>query len=177
MDFSDQDRVAAFDTLFTTNQIQKLKIFMSFLDDRWQKHLAVYIKYLELQFTIAYSKRYPFRLTDGCEKDDTGNFQALIMALIPYSNENDRRQLEQFSGMIQTMEMFQQLAPMMEMMKNIMPDMADNAGMFGSLGSLLGGTYGMGGDNQDSNMIMNMLMGMMTPEQMKMYEMFDDEND
>ena len=175
MDFSDQDRVAAFDTLFTTNQIQKLKVFMSFLDERWQKHLAIYIKYLELQYTIACSRRSSFRY-DGCEKNDTGNFQSLILALKPYSAEKDRKLLEQFSGMIQTMEMFKQLAPMMDLMKNIMPDMADNEGMFGNIGNLLGGLGNMGDSNGGDDMIMNMLMGMMTPEQKKMYEMFDDES-
>jgi hypothetical protein len=185
MDFSDQDRVAAFDTLFTTNQIQKLKIFLSFLDDRWQKHMAVYIKYLELQYTLAYSRRYPYRLSDGKEKDDTGNFQALIMALIPYSDEKDRKQLEQFGGVIQTMEMFQQMAPMMELMKNMMPaDMTDGAGMFGTLSSLFGNMAGgqnSGNENSEAStgddMLTNMLKGMMTAEQREMYEMFSEDED
>ena len=175
MDFSERDRVFAFDTLFTTNQIQKLKVFMSFLDHKWQKHLAIYIKYLELQYTISLSKRHSFHINDGCEKDNSGDFQALITALIPYSDEKDRKILEQFAGMIRTMEMFQQLAPMMDMMKQIMPDMADNNGMFGNLGNLFGGLGNMGGNNGGEDMIMNMLMGMMTPEQMKMYEMFNEE--
>jgi len=175
MDFSERDRVAAFDTLFTTNQIQKLKVFMSFLDERWQKHLAVYIKYQELQYTISCSKSQSFRLNDGCEKDSSGDFQALIKALIPYSEEKDRKLLEQFSGMFQTMEMFKQLAPMMDLMKNVMPDMADGGGMFGNIGNLFGGLGNMGAGNGGEDVIMNMLMGMMTPEQRKMYEMFDED--
>jgi hypothetical protein len=180
MDFSDQDRVAAFDTLFTTNQIQKLKIFLSFLEDRWQKHLAVYIKYLELQYAIAYSRRYPHRLHDGREKDDTGNFQAMVMALIPYSDEKDRKQLEQFNGIIQTMEMFQQMGPMIELMKNMMPsDVSDGAGMFGALGNIFGG---MGNSENseagaDDDMLTNMLKCMMTEEQKAMYEMFNNDDD
>ncbi|MCL2052751.1 MAG: hypothetical protein FWG91_13650 [Lachnospiraceae bacterium] len=175
MDFSDQNRVAAFDTLFTTNQIQRLKVFMSFLDEKWQKHLAVYIKYLELQYTIAFSRRGSFCFHDGCEKENNGDFQSLIKAIMPYSQEKDRKMFEQFSGMLKTMEMFKQLAPMMEMMKNIMPDMADGEGMFGNISSLLGGLSHMGGDSGPDDMMMNMLMGMMTPEQIKMYEMFSDD--
>ncbi|MCL2253507.1 MAG: hypothetical protein FWC09_03610 [Lachnospiraceae bacterium] len=183
MDYSIQDKVAAFDTLFTTNQIQKLKILMSFLDDRWQKHLAVYIKYLELQYTISYSKRYPFRLQNGQEKDDTGNFHSLVMALIPYSDESDKKRLEQFSGMIQAMEMWKQLAPMMELMNGAMPDM-EGGGMFGALGNIFGGMGMSGGTDENSektsgadDMLMNMLMGMMTPEQKEMYENFNNLDD
>jgi hypothetical protein len=143
---------------------------MSFLEEQWQKHLAVYIKYLELQYTIAFSRRNSFRFHEGCEKENTGDFQSLIMALVPYSEEKDRKMLEQFSGMMQTMEMFKQLAPMMDLMKNIMPDMADNAGMFGNISNLFGGLGNMGGSDDGGDMMMNMLMGMMSPEQMTMYE-------
>lgn len=175
MDHSVQDKVAVFDTLFTTNQIRKLKVLISFVDHRWQRHLAVYIKYLELQYVLSNSRHFPFRLKYGHDKDEKGDFQSLITALIPYSNERDRKQLEQFAGMFQTMEMFQQLAPMMDLMKNIMPDMADSGGMMGALSSMFG-NMNAGGKNQDSagneDMMMNMLMGMMTAEQKEMYEKF-----
>ena len=177
MDFSDKDIVAAFDTLFTTNQIQKLKVFMSFLDNRWQKHLAVYIKYLELQHTISFCKKHHSNFYDGCQHEKNGDFSSLISALIPYSDDKDRKLLEQFAGMIKTMEMFKQLAPMMDMMKSVMPDMGENGGMFGNISNLLGGLGSMGSGNDSDDMMMNMLMGMMTPEQIKMYEMFNNERD
>ena len=55
----DQDKVTTFDTLFTNNQIQKLKILMTYLDRSMQKNMAIYIKYLELQYTMEFFRRFP----------------------------------------------------------------------------------------------------------------------
>ena len=54
-----QDKVAAFDTLFTNNHIQMLKILVPYFDSTIQKNLAIYIKYLEFQYTLDLLKKYP----------------------------------------------------------------------------------------------------------------------
>ena len=46
--------VMAFDALYTTNQIQKFKVLLPYIEPSMQKHLAVYIKYMELQYTMRY---------------------------------------------------------------------------------------------------------------------------
>ena len=43
--------VMAFDALYTNNQIQKLKVLLPYIDPAMQKNMAVYIKYMELQYT------------------------------------------------------------------------------------------------------------------------------
>lgn len=46
------DKVTAFDALFTNNQIQKLKVLISYVDSPMQQQLAIYIKFLELKYTM-----------------------------------------------------------------------------------------------------------------------------
>ena len=56
MDTTDQNKVAAFDTLFSNNHIQMLKIILPYMDNQTQKSMAVYIKFLELNYTIDFYK-------------------------------------------------------------------------------------------------------------------------
>ena len=53
------DKVTAFDALFTNNQIQKLKILLSYVDSPMQRQLAIYIKFLELKYTMELFQRSP----------------------------------------------------------------------------------------------------------------------
>ena len=61
----DASNVMAFDALYTTNQIQKLKVLLPYIEPSMQKHLAVYIKYMELQYTIQFTKKHTATLC-GC---------------------------------------------------------------------------------------------------------------
>ena len=49
--------IAAFDSLFTTNRIQILKILLPRLAPEHQSGFAVYIKLLELQYTLSFLHR------------------------------------------------------------------------------------------------------------------------
>lgn len=160
MEFTDNDRVLAFDTLFTTNQIQKLKIVMPFLDNQMQKYLAIYIKYMELQYTISFFKKRPYKLCGCYEQESPSDLKSLCNALLPYAAEKEKKQIEQFMGIFQAMDMYKEFSQTFEMMKDFMPDMGD----------LTGGNSEGGGD------MMNMLMSMLNPEQMQMFEMFGGNN-
>ena len=52
MEKQEQDSIQAFDTLYTTNQIQILKILLPYCAPDIQRNLAVMIRFLELQYTI-----------------------------------------------------------------------------------------------------------------------------
>ena len=58
MDEKERDNVAVFDTLFTNNQIQIMKILLPCFDRPMQKYLAIYIKYQELQYTLSYFRNH-----------------------------------------------------------------------------------------------------------------------
>ena len=54
MNVCENEAVIAFDTLYTQNHIQILKILLPYFDPYGQSHLAVWIKYLELRYTLEY---------------------------------------------------------------------------------------------------------------------------
>jgi hypothetical protein len=120
----DADSVTAFDALYTTNQIQKMKVMLPYIEPSLQKHLAIYIKYMELQYTIKYTKEHPFRIcSQNTQPPDLGK---LCKELSLYSSPEEVRQLKQLENMMQTFQTVQEISQTFETMKEIFPDMADN---------------------------------------------------
>lgn len=165
MDFDGRDKVIAFDTLFCTNHIQMLKIMLPYMDNSIQKTLAVYIKLLELNYTISFYHKNPGSLCGCIQQKSSPDFKELCTELLPYCSEKEKKQLEQMRSLFQGMEMYQEMARTMELMKEFMPD-ADLFSAFGSEGQKSDNTAAGGFD------MMSMLMNMLTPEQKEMFEMF-----
>ena len=169
--------VMAFDALYTTNQIQKLKVLLPYIEPSMQKNMAVYIKYMELQYTMRYVRRHPFQIS-GCsirdEQKQKPDLQSLCLQLGLYSSPEEIRQLEQFRNMLQTMETFQEMSQTISALQEIFPDMSASSPFSGSSSEESDaepGTFGTG-----SFSMMDMLMNMLTPEQKEMFEMFQQQN-
>ncbi len=126
MEHKEQDRVLAFDTLFSNNQIRMLKVVMPFLAPAMQQHLAVYIKYMELQYTLSYFRRYQFPPFSG--SFDTHN---LFGDILPYCSPEDKGKIKQMENLFSTMENYRNMLEMMSMMKEMFPDGGMPGGMFG----------------------------------------------
>lgn len=165
----DATNVMAFDALYTNNQIQKMKVLLPYVNPDMQNHLAVYIKFLELQYTISYGKKHPFQIhscsLDNREKPD---LQELCRQLCRYSTPEEIKQLEQLQNILQTMETFQEMSQTIAIMKDIFPDMNLSPEPEGS--STQSDSASSFGNNGFS--MMDMLMNILTPEQKEMYEMF-----
>ena len=58
------EAIIAFDTLYTTNHMQMLKLLSPYLDMENQHRLAIYIKWQELQYTLNFMSNR----TDSCHK-------------------------------------------------------------------------------------------------------------
>lgn len=160
METNDHSKVAAFDTLFSSNHIQMLKIMLPYMDNQTQKSLAVYIKFLELNYTIEYYKKNPYPLCGCMEKESTPDVKKLCTELLPYCTESERKQIEQIRSLLQGMEMYKEMSKTMELMKDFMPDTAfSDEGAPGA-----GGAPGFD--------MMSMLMNMLTPEQKQMFDLF-----
>lgn len=176
----DASSVMAFDALYTTNQIQKLKVLLPYIEPSMQKHLAVYIKYMELQYTMNFIKRHDSTLC-GCElsQPDKPDLRKLCRELCLYSTPEEIRQLEQIQNIIQTMETMQEMSQTMSAMQEIFPDMNMDSLFAGPLS----GTEKTGDNTEGSEQssaagspMMDMLMQMLSPEQREMYEMFQKQN-
>ncbi len=172
----DASNVMTFDALYTTNQMQKLKVLLPYLEPSMQKHLAVYIKYMELQYTMNYVKRHTVTLCGcGLSEPEKPDIKELCRQLRRYSTPEEIRQLEQIENVLQTMKTVQEMTQTMNTMKEIFPDM--------NMDSLLNPSLSGAGqptnpeDSPESQTasgppVMDMLMNMLTPEQREMYEMF-----
>lgn len=162
--------VMAFDALYTTNQIQKLKVLLPYIEPSMQKHLAVYIKYMELQYTLNHVRRHPFQIS-GCSisSGEKPDLRSLCRQLCLYSSPEEIRQLEQMQNMLQTMETMQEMSQTMSALQEIFPDLSA-APPFGS--DSASSDEGDAGAQAGQFSMMDMLMNMLTPEQKAMYEMF-----
>ncbi len=167
--------VMAFDALYTTNQIQKLKVLLPYIEPSMQKNLAVYIKYMELQYTMRYVRRHPIKIS-GCSisTDQKPDLQSLCRQLSLYSTPEEIKQLDQLCNMLQTMETVQEMSQTISALQEIFPDMSA-ASSFGD--AVPGEDNAESGDTGNSSFsMMDMLMNMLTPEQKEMYEMFRQNN-
>lgn len=167
MEPKEQDKVIAFDTLFSNNHIAMLKIMLPYMDNQAQKSLAVYIKFLELNYTLDFYKKHPYPVCGCVEKEASPDLPRLCLELLPYCTEAEKKQLEQIRSIFQSMEMYREMSKTMELMKDFMPDMGNFSDMF--TGAASPGRESGGPD------IINMLMNMMTPEQKEMFNLFGGE--
>ncbi|MDE6212464.1 MAG: hypothetical protein K2M70_03185 [Lachnospiraceae bacterium] len=173
----DASNVMTFDALYTTNQIQKLKVLLPYIEPSMQKHLTIYIKYMEFQYTLNYVKKHPFTLS-GCSlsQPPKPDLRKLCKELCLYSTPEEIRQLEQMQNILQTMETVQEMSQTMNAMQEIFPDLSmDGMTGFPDLG--FSPTDGNETSSQASassaSPVLSMMMNMLTPEQREMYEMFE----
>ena len=126
MDEKEQDNVAAFDMLFTTNQIQIMKTLLPCFDRSMQKYLAIYIKYQELQYTISYFETHSHCLFDSARQQEQ-DIRKVLPALMPYCSEAQKKMLQQFEQLMSSMENLRGMMEMMEMVQ-AMSDSAPDGG-------------------------------------------------
>ena len=140
MEQKDTSQISAFDTLFSNNHIQMLKVLLPYMDNQFQKYLAIYIKFQELQVALNFVRKHPYPLC-GCmiRPDDTDPAQ-VVKRLLPLCTKEEKEQLNQILKVLHTMEL----------MKDFMPE----------------------GDSSSPSSMTDMLMGMLTPEQKQMFDLF-----
>lgn len=120
--------VMAFDSRFTTNKIQMLKVLIAWLPPSQQGMFAVYIKFLELQHTLTLL-RHPGTLfmngrhlsADFFSGDNTDTID-LLDELLPYSSQAERCKIENMKNMLQNMGRMKEVMEMAEIMKEMFPE-------------------------------------------------------
>lgn len=156
------DAIAAFDSLFTTNRIQMLKVLLPRLSPEAQGNFAVYIKFLELQYTVAFLQKHPSISLTGPGKQLVGNlFQGdntdtieLLDELLPFSGPEERTKIQGMRNMLQNMGKMQEMMEMMQMLQEMFPE----------------GINGIGGMNADNPM--EMFSGMAGSDMASIFQMF-----
>lgn len=186
MDSKDHNKVIAFDTLFSTNHIQMLKIMLPYMDNQMQKSMAIYIKFLEFNYTMEFYKKHPYPVCGCMEKEASPNLYQMCTELLPYCTENEKKQIEQIRNIFKSMEMYQEMTKTMEMMKDFMPDM-DMSNLLQGFGDFMNpADTSVTDDEQETSKessssedngssgsfdMTQMLMNMLSPEQKEMFEL------
>lgn len=119
---NDQAKIIAFDTIFTTNHIQILKILLTYVEPSGQKHLAVYIKLLELQYTLSFFKLHPASSLPEFPHEKTFNASKLCDEIFPLCSRSEQGHLKQMKEMYQNIENLQEMMQMMQMMREMFPE-------------------------------------------------------
>ena len=175
MEKHDKDFLQAFDALYTTNQIQIMKILLPYCNPDSRRGLAVMIKFMEFDYTLRFTRAHPetfrdealpFSLSDICDK------------IKNYCSPQVRSMLEQFQSIQNAMQMYEEMKQYMDLFQGMSTNDADgvkdaadgkdSAKEPGQSGEKAGNSpFPAGGMNP-----MDMLMGMLSPEQQSMFQMF-----
>lgn len=157
MEDKSSDKILAFDTLFTTNSIQMLKVLITYLAPSVQKNFAVYIKLMELQYTISFFQMHPNAFVCGLPQEKTFGAAKLCDELLPLCESSQKDKINQFKNLFQTFENMQEMMEMLQMMKDLFPE-----GINDSNGGtdFLSGLTGMSGMPDFSGIDLSQIMGM-----------------
>lgn len=132
MDDNRIDKAAAFDTLFTNNRIQILKTLAYYMDPHLLKGLAVYIKFQELQYTLALFRKHPETALHSQPLPSEGGRLAgeLCSDLMPLCDETQKASLRQISQMLDNITNVQEMMEMAKSMQDLFPEgFPDPSGM------------------------------------------------
>lgn len=83
MEETGNDAVLLFDTLYTTNHIQMLKVLLPYIEAEQRNKIALLIKFQELQYTLHYTKNHTISLLASEEKKTIN--QTLLKCCPPFS--------------------------------------------------------------------------------------------
>lgn len=127
------EQIYAFDSLYTTNHIQMLKILLPCLPPPLQKNLALYIKFLELRYTISFLNAHPYVLS-GCGFDKKYKEQEIPLDdLLPYLTPGEAENFRQLQKSMDMMKQFSKMQKNMEALKGILPEGMDFETLFGQM--------------------------------------------
>ena len=127
------EQIYAFDSLYTTNHIQMLKILLPCLNPPLQKNLALYIKFLELRYTISFLSTHPYVIS-GCGFDKEHREQEIpINDLLPYLTPQEAENFKQLQKSMDMMKQFSAMQKNMEALKGILPEGMDFESLFGQM--------------------------------------------
>ncbi len=158
-----------FDELVTPPTLQMLKLFLPFTPASNQRFLGIFVKFLELNETISFFQKPKFDLhTQAFGDNPAPSPLEMLTELKPYLPSQENEMIENLLNMMNMMEMVQMFQESAQGQEN-----ADGNASEGSNtgGNNMGGFGNMfsGGLNP-----MDMMMGMLTPDQQNMFQMYNE---
>ncbi len=154
------EKIASFDCTYTSNHIRMLKILLYYIPKNFKKHLAFYIKFLELQQVLsAPSVKSPSLFmqqafhseqseTSFEETDPYNRISAMIEELLPFCTVSESEKFRSIGQFVSSFEQIKNMMEMFEMMKDMKDMFGDGEGGFdpdmfsGMMNGMMGGMDG-----------------------------------
>lgn len=117
-----QDKISAFDALFTNNHIQMLKILLAYVNPALLQNMAIYIKLSELRYTlhlfqsVSPENKITFPVKEAFDTDK------LCHEFLPLCTEQEKKRLLHMKQIMDQLKNMQDMMEMMEMMKVLFPN-------------------------------------------------------
>lgn len=126
MEQNENKAVVTFDTLYTSNHIQILKILLPYFDVKSRKNLAIMIKFMELCYTMEYFNRHT-ALLDAASCDDQScarqpDIIEIFEQIKNFCTPSERAMFDQLANMKRSMEMYEEMMGMMQLFNQFAPD-------------------------------------------------------
>lgn len=113
------DKIQAFDALYTNNHIQICKLLLPYLEPAVQRQLAVLIKYMELEYTLACLHAHPC----CCQKkEDFSDSDTVCQEILPFCSPSEKKQLQKILEITDTMKNAREMMETVSMMKELFPE-------------------------------------------------------
>ena len=112
MEKLEPDSIQAFDALYTTNQIQVLKLLLPFCSPQTQRSLAILIRLLELNYTIGFVRSHPKAFH---APSDSLSFPDLCVKIRGFCPPQLQAMLDQLMSFQNAMQMYEQIKPLLEL--------------------------------------------------------------
>ena len=113
------DKILAFDSIYTNNHIQMYKLLLPYFEPEMQKKMAIYIKFMEFQYTLSYFKNHPY----ACQpRQPMPDADVLCKELSPYCNREEKQKLDRFARYSSSVKNAQEMMEMAAMMKDMFPE-------------------------------------------------------
>lgn len=116
-----------FDTLFSSSNLQMLKVLFPLLPPENRGFMAILIRVLELRQTIQYIRHCPGGRITGLSPMPEG--EALLEQLLPFCSEAQRKEMTQLRQTMQQMKQMQDMMAMANEMKDLFSDGQDGQAM------------------------------------------------
>ena len=119
MENHEVDPITAFDTLYTSNQLQMLKVILPYMQSEMQQLLAIYIKLNELMIAFHFSKNARTGFIHPTSEKKEFDIFCLLKDISPFLSDTEKEMANQFANMQENMEQFKQMSQMMSLMQNM----------------------------------------------------------
>lgn len=126
MEQTENRAVVTFDTLYTNNHIQILKVLLPYFDVKSRKKLAVLIKFMELRYTMEYFSQHA--ALESAEEGAPGGQEhqpdivQIFEQIKNFCTPSERAMFDQLANMKKSMEMYEEMMNMMQLFSQLNPE-------------------------------------------------------